>query len=236
MKTAPNAVSDTAYVPTDAETTLAAAQSVSCTVVGFFGSVPPECAPAGPAAPVAAAAPPVQVDAATLAQQAVDTMQIPTPQIGIGPDFDKVAVNLWTWLWIDEPDPVSLTVSAGPVSVTATATLAQTEWSMGEPTENPDSAASAVAPPLVCDGAGVAPVEGEFDWQEQPPCGYKYRWRSSPERTGGAGTWPLTVTARWNVTWTATTGESGADTLTASSTTAVRVGEYRIVLVPPGGG
>ena len=163
-------------------------------------------------------------------------MQIPTPQIGIGPDFDKVAVNLWTWLWIDEPDPVSLTVSAGPVSVTATATLAQTEWSMGEPTENPDSAASAVAPPLVCDGAGVAPVEGEFDWQEQPPCGYKYQWRSSPERTGGAGTWPLTVTARWNVTWTATTGESGADTLTASSTTAVRVGEYRILLVPPGGG
>ena len=68
---------------------------------------------------------------------------------------------------------------------------------------------SALAPPLVCDGAGVAPVEGEYDWQEEPPCGYKYQWRSSPERTGGAGTWPLTVTARWNVTWTATTGETG---------------------------
>ncbi len=144
-------------------------------------------------------------------------------------------MNLWTWLWIDEPAPVSMTVAAGPVSVTATATLAQTEWSMGEPGRDADSGEASAPTSVVCEGAGVAPVDGQYDWQEEPPCGYRYQWRSLPARTGGTGTWPVTVTARWDVTWTATTGQTGTDTLTASSTTAVNVGEYRILLVPPGG-
>ena len=61
-----------------------------------------------------------------------------------------------------------------------------------------------------------------------------YHWRSLKSRTGGTGTWPLSVTANWVATWTATTGESGTIPLTATSNTAVDVEEYRIVLVPGG--
>ncbi len=50
-------------------------------------------------------------------------------------------------------------------------------------------------------------------------------------RHGGV---PLSVTANWVATWTATTGESGTIPLAATSNTAVDVEEYRIVLVPGG--
>ncbi len=63
-------------------------------------------------------------------------MVLPKPVIGIGPDFNKVAVNLWNWLWIDDPGPQSLTVTAGAVSVTAVARLSESVWSMGEPLAN----------------------------------------------------------------------------------------------------
>jgi hypothetical protein len=59
-----------------------------------------------------------------------------------------------------------------------------------------------------------------------------YKWRSLKERTNGTGMWPVSVTANWAVTWTATTGQTGTETLTATAATAVDVGEYRIVLVP----
>jgi hypothetical protein len=171
-------------------------------------------------------------DPAQLAQSAIGQLSIPPPKIGIGPDFNKVAVNLWTWLWIDEPAPVSITVTAGAVSVTAVARLSTTEWTMGEPVDNPDTERFRATNPVICQGAGVAPVEGEYDWKAEPPCGYMYKWRSLKERTNGTGMWPVSVTANWAVTWTATTGQTGTETLTATAATAVDVGEYRIVLVP----
>ena len=107
---------------------------------------------------------------------------------------------------------------------------------MGEPSSNPETEKFVATPPVVCEGAGVAPVPATYDWKAEPPCGYQYQWRSLKERTGGTGKWPLTVTAEWAVTWTATTGQSGTEVLTAASTTGVDVGEYRIVLVQTPGG
>lgn len=65
-----------------------------------------------------------------------------------------------------------------------------------------------------------------------PPCGYHYRWRSLPERTGGAGTWPVTVSTTWTVNWTTNIGLSGSIIAPAGrSTFDVEVGEYRTALV-----
>ncbi len=162
-------------------------------------------------------------------------MVMPKPNISIGPDRTKLAVNLWTWLWIDDPGPQTTTVSAGGVSVTLTATLTSVTWSLGEPA--PTGGAYAAGPPLTvtCQGTG-SPPPPNYDWKAEPPCGHKFTWRSTPERTGGTGRWPITATSNWNVTWQSNTGVSGSATLSATGDDALDIGEYRTVLVREPGG
>ncbi len=187
----------------------------------------PNAAPA-----VVAATPP---DPAVLARQAVGRLVVPRPTIGVGPDRSKLAVQLWTWLWVDDVPPAPVTVTLDGVSVTATATLSTTTWSLGEPANT--GSAYQPGPPVTvtCIGAGTPPPPG-YDWQAEPPCGHMFKWRSLKERTGGIGKWPITVTTTWNVTWLSNTGLSGADLLTATSSDAFEIGEYRIVLVDGPGG
>ncbi|HEY4993474.1 MAG TPA: hypothetical protein VII33_15475 [Nakamurella sp.] len=121
------------------------------------------------------------------------------------------------------------------MSVTATATLTSTTWSLGEPTTS--GAEYQPGPPatVTCTGAGSPPPAG-YDWQAEPPCGHKFVWRSLKERTGGTGTWPITATTNWAVTWQSNTGAAGTDALTATAADRFDVGEYRIVLVQGPGG
>ncbi len=183
---------------------------------------------------VVAIAPPPP-DPAVLAQQAIGQLTIPNPTIGVGPDPAKVAVNLWTWLWIDNPGTLATTVTAGGVSVTATATLKSVTWNLGEPTTKGDTFSAGTPAAITCEGAGTAPTPTD-DWKSEPPCGYRYRWRSTKERTGGAGKWPITATSNWDVVWQSNTGVSGATTLAATSADAFDVGEFRTVLVQQPGG
>ena len=169
-----------------------------------------------------------------LAQQAISQLVVPPPSIGVGPDRAKLAVKLWTWLWVDNPPPASVTVAAG-VSVTATATLTSTWWSLGEPASSGDVYMPGAPVILTCQGAGTPPP-AEYDWKTEPPCGHMFAWRSLKERTGGTGTWPVTATTTWTVTWQSNTGVAGADTLTAATADQWDVGEYRTVLVQGPGG
>ena len=170
-----------------------------------------------------------------LARQAIAELLIPMPTISIGPDRTKAAVNLWTWLWVDAAPTVSATVAAGGVSVTATATLTSTTWTLGEPavTGGPYEAGPAVT--KTCQGTGSAPP-ANYDWRAEPPCGHRFTWMSTKERTGGTGTWPITVTTNWAVTWQSNTGASGTDGLAGTAADALEVGEYRTVLVQGPGG
>jgi len=181
------------------------------------------------------AAPPPPPDPAVLAQQAYSELQIPQPLIGAGPDRTKLAVNLWTWLWVNNPGQLSVTVAAGGVSVTATATLASVTWTLGEPATPSDTYQPGSPATITCQGAGTAPP-ASYDWKAQPPCGYKYHWRSLKERTGGTGTWPITATTNWTVTWQSNTGVTGGTTLNATSNDQFDIGEYRTVLVQGGEG
>lgn len=170
-----------------------------------------------------------------LARQAIAELVIPMPNIGIGPDRTKAAVNLWTWLWVDDAPPVSATVSAGGVTVTATAELTSTIWTLGEPA--PTGGPYEPGPPVstTCEGVGTPPP-AKYDWKAEPPCGHTFTWRSTKERTGRTGTWPITVTTNWTVTWQSNTGVSGTDALAGTAADALEVGEYRIVLVEGPGG
>jgi hypothetical protein len=170
-----------------------------------------------------------------LARQAIADLVIPMPTISIGPDRTKAAVNLWTWLWVDEAPPESATVSAGGVTVTATAELTSTIWTLGEPPATGGPYQSGPAVSTTCDGTGSSPPPN-YDWKAEPPCGHMFTWRSTKERTGGTGTWPIAVTTTWTVTWQSNTGVSGTDTLSGTAADALEVGEYRVVLVQDPGG
>ena len=183
------------------------------------------------------AAPPAPppINPAILAREAIERLTVPNPSIGAGPDRSKLAVNLWTWLWVDNPGQLSVTVTAGAVSVTATAALSSVTWTLGEPTAHSDTYQPGNPTTITCQGAGTAPP-ASYDWKAQPPCGYKYHWRSLKERTDGTGTWPITATTNWSVTWQSNTGVTGGTTLNATSNDQFDIGEYRTVLVQGGEG
>ena len=183
----------------------------------------------------ALAAPPPPPDPAVLALRAYGELRIPQPAIGVVPDREKLAVNLWTWLWIDDPGPLSNTVAAGGVSVTATAVLTSVTWSLGEPATTGDTYEAGVPATLTCEGPGTSPPTG-YDWRAKPPCGYMFHWRSLKERTGGTGKWPITATSNWTVTWASNTGVTGTIALNSTANDQFDVEEYRIVLVQGPGG
>lgn len=169
-------------------------------------------------------------DPQAVLDRAVGKLEIPTPEPELGPDLSKVAVKVPVWLWIANADPITVSSTAGPITATVTARLTSTTWQMGEPI---DPAHPGTAPaPVTCQGAG-SPYTAGTD-PKKPPCGYTYIWQSLPERTGGSGTWTITVTATWTVSWALTTGETGAQDVTTQATIPVHVGEWHVVLVEGG--
>jgi len=180
-------------------------------------------------------APPPPPSPEELAQQAYQLISMPDPVIHLGPDDTKIAVKYWTYLWVQNPGPVSATVTAGPVSVTATATMTSVTWSMGEPV-SPENLSSRAAP-VTCEGTGADPGPTVDITKDPAPgtCAYMFKVRSTASRTGGSGTWPVTATANWRITWTANTGESGVlDAPPRVSVTDVSVGAWSTVIVANG--
>jgi hypothetical protein len=113
--------------------------------------------------------------------------------------------------------------------------LSSVTWTMGAPVSA--DRLETLATPITCQGPGVNPGPG-VDTTVDPSvgaCAYMFQVRSTPERTGGSGTWPVTAAATWTISWAANTGESGV--LTAPprvSTTQVHVGAWSTVLVAGG--
>src|SRR5664279_2120550 len=196
---------------------------------GNFRFVPNAAPGAAPVAPP----PPTPEE---LAQQAYQQLPVPVPSMHFGPDDTKIAVRYWLYLWLDDPGAVTATATAGAVSVTATARLSSVTWTMGEPV----SAESLYTPaaPITCQGLGVNPGPGVDTATVDPApgtCAYMYQVRSTLERTGGTGTWPVTATATWTITWAANTGQSGAlQAPPRVSTMQLRVGAWSTVMVADG--
>lgn len=179
--------------------------------------------------------PPPPPDPADLAQQAISLLNIPSPALNLGPDRAGAVVHRPMWLWVDNPGNLTSTVALLGVQVTATATLTKTTWQLGEPVDKPGTGNTTPAT-IVCDGAGSPPPPQDElnrtavkNWN--PDCGHTFQWRSTPERTHGAGTWPVTATAQWTVNWTSNVGVTGATTLETANTTTVEVLELKTRLV-----
>jgi hypothetical protein len=172
------------------------------------------------------------VDIGALAQQAFSSLHAPLPDPQTGPDT-QLAVNRWSYLWITDPGVLTASASAGGVTVTATAQLDSVSWSMGEPVslDKPHR----LVTPVVCDGPGFNPGPNANVHVDQPAasgsCAYHYQWRSDSDRTGGTGSWPVSVTSSYAVQWTATIGISGTATLQQTTNTRFSVVEWRSELV-----
>lgn len=177
------------------------------------------------APPVAPAPDPVE-----LAQSAAAQIKVPAPVLHVGPRQDRIAVKVPVWLWVDDQPARTVSVSAGGLTVTASASLTSTDWSMGEPVENPDRGMGARVAPFTCTKRGVEPPV-VVDPATVPQCGYTYQWRSTAERTSGARSWHVTTIAHWTLHWAATNGQQGDIPLQATSDANVNVGEWRASLV-----
>jgi len=135
--------------------------------------------------------------ASILAQQAVSYLRFPATNIEMSPTAANITVNLPTWLWVDRGmwHPISATATAGPVSATATATPDEVVWQMGDGNK------------VTCTGPGTP-------WTSQDPpdqpsdCSYTYTQDSSSQP---GGTYTVTTTVYWHVTWTSQGAPGGGD-------------------------
>ncbi len=148
-------------------------------------------------------------DPAALAEQARNELRLAGPRIDMNPVGDQL-VRLPTWLWLDPAGwgPMSATAAAGGVSVTAVAKPVQVTWSLGD------------GATVTCLGPGTPFPPGADPASASPDCGYTYRNRSLD---APGGTFAVTATVRWDVSW-AGAGQTGVfPGLTTVSTAAARV-------------
>lgn len=156
------------------------------------------------------------VDPRVVALTARESVAIPAPPISTSPSADdRLYTQVQTWLWLQEQwwTSYSATASAGNVSATVTATPIAAHWDTGD------------GESTTCRGPGVPWRRGMSD--DATYCKHTYT-RSSAGEDGG--TYTLTATVTFEITWTSNTG--GGGTLEAIERTAsreVEVGEIQAV-------
>ncbi|MFI1400938.1 ATP/GTP-binding protein [Streptomyces sp. NPDC020681] len=164
--------------------------------------------------------PPVAVDPAVLAQQAVDSMLLTGPEIGITPGPGKTGlVGLPVWMWTEIGPttfgPNSASATAGGVTVTAKARVTRIVWSMGD------------GRTVTCAGPGTVyrPAYGK---RESPTCGHVYAGTSGGE---AGGRYTVTATSTWVIDWqvAGAAGSGGQLTETRASQAQVAIGELQAV-------
>jgi hypothetical protein len=196
--------------------------------IGVGGAQPgqwvfPICAGPGAIDPmpplwVANATQAAHVDPAVVAQQAVRQLALASPTIEMAPpDGDPQLVGVATWLWIDRGAwrTLAATASAGPVTTTATATPSMVVWDMGD------------RDTVTCDGPGTPYSSSEPN--ATTDCSYTW-----PQ----AGSYTVTATVYWSVTWTAAGAPGGGNLGVQAGPPAqvrVTVTESQAINTPTGG-
>ncbi|MGH9030538.1 MAG: hypothetical protein ACRDZV_00285 [Acidimicrobiia bacterium] len=157
-----------------------------------------------------------QVDPAELATEARRSIPIISPAINTSPASDRrLYARVPTWLWLDPSwwQPYTATASAGRVSSTVTARPVRAVWSAGD------------GGGTTCDGPGVVWREGMRE--DATYCRYTYYHSSAGEE---GGTYTLSVTVEFEVTWTSNVGVSGGLAgVSRSASRPVEVGEIQAV-------
>lgn len=179
----------------------------------------------GPTAPTASApasnrpsAP--RVTREQVGQRAVDQLKLTAPSVGSAPCTDagcQGTVGVPVWLWVEEGDGEALpgdsaSASAGPFNVTATAKVSKVKWDLGD------------GQSTTCTTAGSEFTKG-MAWGPSPDCGFPNGWQKR-------GTYTLTATYVWDVSWSGSI--NGSDTQEVSTTETVTVGEYQGIVTNNG--
>ena len=150
-------------------------------------------------------------DPKVLAEQAADRVPIPDVDIEMNPTPEQGAVvNVPTWLSINGASwrAVNAQAAAGGVVVTATAAPRRVVWDMG----NGDR--------VTCPGPGTPYDAGRPSSEQSTDCSYTYRQSSA---RAAAGTFTVTATVVWEVSWTVTGAAGGGSLGTAPRSQFVRL-------------
>lgn len=187
---------------------------LSPTCMAALPGIAPEPGAAGP--------PPASpVTLAMVRESAMDQITMGAPEIGASPCLASVdpcrgTVGVPVWLWADDAaaslPSESATATAGPYSITATAKVSKVKWSLGD------------GQSTVCSGTGTKYVSDVHGWSS-PHCGFENGWKQ-------AGTYTLTASYVWDISWSG--DQAGSATQTLSSTRQVTVGELQSVATSTG--
>lgn len=166
-----------------------------------------------------APAPPVALpDPAVLAQQALDQMQLATPEVNLAPAPPLMTyVGLETWLWMPEGQWSTLTnsVTAGATTVTVTAEPVRATWDLETGT-------------TTCGSAGRAWVAGMGD-SARTDCSFTFDRVSDAD--GFAVSAVLTYQADWTCAGACLAGGGTLDEVDGlPGAAAIRVGERQSVV------
>jgi len=140
-----------------------------------------------------------------LAESAYDRLRIPDKVVELSPDAQHTqTVNLNTWAWLTKSDihPVSVTARLASLGIWARTTAEPVGLHLEPGTPDADVYPASGDCPLNPDGSVGRPYT-RADGNDVPPCGLTYR------RSSGSGTFPLSATIRWKVTWTGSGGTGG---------------------------
>jgi hypothetical protein len=169
---------------------------------------------------------PAIVTAATLAQQAFDSITFPHPSGHRSPSeaqvyngFPFTYVGLWTYYWTDSVTWKPLTATASAAGLTATVTATPTSLSF-DPGDGSGSQS--------CAGPGRAWVESDGNSApSEGACGYQYS-----KVTGPGYDHPITSTQTivWKITWTGT-GNTGGEIPGLSTSTLGQLNVLQIKTV-----
>lgn len=133
-------------------------------------------------------------------------------------------VSLPIWLQLSPSSWVSksASLSAGGALLTMRADPVTAVWSTGDGSS------------VTCRGPGTPypALKPKDPMAASPDCGYTYL---KPSTLQPRGTYPVSVTVHWKVTWSTTTGLSGSEPdLTAVASTRLRVAEIQALVTEVG--
>ncbi|HET6949134.1 MAG TPA: hypothetical protein VFI47_02100 [Acidimicrobiales bacterium] len=136
-------------------------------------------------------------DLGELADIAYDQIPLAFPVPRTSPAIEiRQITGLPTWLWVDGAwAPQIAEASLAGLTVTVTATPRHIVWDMGERDRSP----------LTCTGPGT-PFVPELGDDQHTDCSYVYQWVSAAEPDG---VYRASATMVWDVTWHASTGQTG---------------------------
>jgi hypothetical protein len=180
--------------------------------------------------PAANNVPPAVVVAGTLAQQAVNRLQLPIPALHVNPS-GQALVGLPEWFWVDARQwkPLRQRTQAGPVWARVTATPVSTSWDPGEG-----------SPAVSCPGPGTPYDPARPASAQRSDCTFTYTRSSAGQPQTGPHPndryFTATVTMTWSVSWVGAGGLSGTlPAITRSASFPIAVAEREAVVTAGSG-